>query len=280
MQASKIALVTGSSQGIGRGLALELARAGWDVGVHYGGHAPRAQEVAQEIRNMGRRCHVFQADISNLEELRRLYDEFFQVFDHIDLLVNNAGITRKMNYLDATPEHFSQVIHTNLRGTYFSGQYAARRMVKDGIKGTIINISSNHSMGTWEDFTVYAAAKGALDKLGKNIAMDLAPYGIRCVTIAPGYTQLEWFEERAVENYVNVMAPRIPMQRFLTPQEVGKAVVFLASDGAGYITGTTLYMDGGALLPVAADNRYNNPEYYTEKPLYLQEIASKEENLQ
>lgn len=271
MTQNKIALVTGSSQGIGRGIALELAKAGWDVGVHYGGHAERAQKVAEEIRSMGRKCHVFQADISKIEEIDRLYDEFFQVFDHLDLVVNNAGITRKMHYLDATPEHFAQVINTDLRGTYFSGQRAARHMVKNNIKGTIINISSNHSLGTWETFSVYAAAKAGMDKMCKNIAMDLAPYGIRCVTIAPGYTQLEHFSDEAIENYVNVMAPRIPMQRFLTPAEVGKAVVFLASDGAAYVTGTTLYMDGGALLPVAADNRYNNPELFPDPPKFLQD---------
>ena len=176
--------------------------------------------------------------------------------------MNNAGITRFQPFLEATPEMFDTVIGTDLRGTYFCAQAAARSMVEKGVKGVIINISSNHALGCWPNASFYAAAKAGLDKAGRNMAMELAPYGIRVVTIAPGYTQLperSWFTSPETQRRRDELCSRIPGGRFAQPWEIGDAVVFLASDSAGCITGTTLSIDGGALLPVLAENTFIKP---------------------
>ena len=255
----KIALVTGAGRGIGKGIALQLAKNGYDVGIHYSTTADGALDTQKQARELGARAELFHADIRNVDEIHAMFDEFFKVYDHIDLMVNNSGITRFQPFLEATPEMFDTVIGTDLRGTYFCAQAAARNMVEKGVKGVIINISSNHALGCWPNATFYAAAKAGLDKAGKNMAMELAPYGIRVVTIAPGYTQLperNWFPTPEALKFRDELFSRIPGGRFAQPWEIGDAVVFLASDSAGYITGTTLNIDGGSLLPVLAENTF------------------------
>ncbi len=251
----KVALVTGAGKGIGRGIATSLAAAGYDLGIHYATSSTGAEEIAQRVSSLGRKAVILKADIKDIAEIDKMYTCFFTEFDHLDLLVNNAGITKAAPFLEVTQALWEEVMNTDLRGTFFSSQFAARQMVKTGTQGVIIHIGSNHSQGCWPNSTVYAAAKAGLDKLTKNMALDLAPHGIRVVTIAPGYTQLEWFTEKQ-DPYMERTASRIPLRRFATPDEIGAAVVFLASQGGNYITGTTLFMDGGALLPVVAANDY------------------------
>ena len=248
----KIALVTGAGRGIGKGIALQLAKAGYDLGIHYSTSADGAKDTLAQVRALGAKAELFHADIRDVDQIHKMFDEFFKVFDHIDLMVNNAGITRFQPFLEATPEMFDTVISTDLRGTYFCAQAAARDMVAKGTKGVIINISSNHALGCWPNASFYAAAKAGLDKAGKNMAMELAPHGIRVVTIAPGYTE----PTLGAWGHHNKLTERIPAGRFAVADEIGDAVVFLASDKAGYITGTTLNIDGGALLPVLADNQF------------------------
>ncbi|MBO4297172.1 MAG: SDR family oxidoreductase [Clostridia bacterium] len=255
----KIALVTGAGRGIGKGIAIRLAGAGYDVGVHYGASADGARDTARQCRALGARAEVFQADIRHVDEIHAMFGAFFQTFDHLDLMVNNAGVTRFQPFLEATEEMFDTVIGTDLRGTYFCAQAAARSMVEKGVKGVIINISSNHAQGCWPTASFYAAAKAGVDKLGRNIAMELAPYGIRVVTIAPGYTHIPENDRPGAGGrpaWIDAISRRIPIGRIAEPEEIGDAVVFLASDGAGCITGTTLSVDGGALLPVVTENRF------------------------
>ena len=247
----KVALVTGSSKGIGRGIAICLARAGYDVGINYNSDLEGAEFTAGKVRELGGKAIVLKGNIKNLYEIQTLFEGFFKEFDHIDLMVNNAGITRGMPFLETTPELWEEVINTDFRGTYFCGQAAARKMVEKGTRGVIVNITSNHVTGCFSPFSVYSAAKAALDRLTRSMALELAEYGIRVVSIAPGCTDLEWFVGDIRENYVNRVAPRIPLKRFASTEEIGEAVVFLASEKAGFITGTSLTIDGGALLPVA-----------------------------
>lgn len=255
----KVAMVTGAGRGIGKGIAIQLAQAGYDLAIHYSTTAEGAVDTVEKVRALGARAELFHADIRDVEQIRTMFAEFSEKFDRIDLMVNNAGITRFQPFLEATPEMFDTVVGTDLRGTYFCAQSAARIMTEKKIPGIIINISSNHAQGCWSGATFYAAAKAGLNKLGMNMAMELAEYGIRVVTIAPGYTALPEHQKALQEKrsvWAESICDRIPLHRFCTPAEVGDAVVFLASDGAGYITGTTLYMDGGALLPVLAENSF------------------------
>lgn len=250
----KVAVVTGAGRGIGKGIAHSFAKAGYDVCVNYNKSAEQAEEVIQQLLGYGVRAEAVQANIADLDQVASLVEQVESRFGRLDVLVNNSGITRMMPFLETTPELFDEVVHTDFRGLYFCSQHAARLMVKQGTRGVIIHISSNHAEGNWANSTVYAAAKAAVNKLAKNMALDLAPHGIRVVGIAPGYTKNSWTEgnERAQKMIENISS-RIPMGRFCTPEEVGDAAVFLASDSAGYMTGTTIYMDGGALLPVWAE---------------------------
>ena len=252
----KKALVTGGGKGIGRGIALALAKAGYDVAVHYGSSRDGAEEMAQQIRQLGREAITLQADLKDVAAIRSLFAEYRRQFDRIDVLVNNAGITRLVPFLEVEEDVWEEVMQTDLRGSFFCAQEAARLMVATESKGVIIQISSNHSEGCWPNATVYGPAKAAVSKLVRNMALDLAPHGIRVVGIAPGYTRLEWIPESANERIAQT-ARKIPLQRFAQPAEIGDAAVFLASESGGYITGTTLFMDGGALLPVVPDNHYS-----------------------
>lgn len=255
----KIAFVTGSSRGIGKGIAIQLAKAGYDLGIHYSTTPDGAMDTKAQIEAIGRRACVYRADIRQLDQIQAMFQAFFQDFDHIDLMVNNAGVTRMKPFLEIGPDMFEEVINTDLRGSFFCAQAAARNMVDKQVHGVIINIASNHAIGCWPGSTVYAAAKAGLEKMGKNMAMELSKYGIRVVTVAPGYTLLperNWTQSEEGKKSMERTCSRIPIHRFATPTEIGDAVVFLSSEKAGYITGTTLYIDGGSLLPVLAQNEF------------------------
>lgn len=253
----KVALVTGAGRGIGMGIALKLAEAGYDIGVHYAVSREGAEEVASEIRRKGREAITLSADIKEVSEVRAMVDQLVGHFGRIDVLINNAGITKFAHILDTEEEEFDEVLGTDLKGAYFCTQQVARHMVRLGIKGVIVHNSSNHSVGCWPNATVYAAAKAGVNKMTMNMALDLAKYDIRVVAIAPGYTHKQ-LNPPEMSDAASAIASRIPLGRFCTPQEVGDAVVYLTSASAGYITGTTLFMDGGALLPVVAQNEYPN----------------------
>jgi NAD(P)-dependent dehydrogenase (short-subunit alcohol dehydrogenase family) len=250
-----LAFVTGSSRGIGAGIVLEFAKAGYDVAINYVNAHDEAFKVKEKVEREGANAVVIRGDISKLADIDRIFEEYFKAYDHIDVMVNNAGITRFASFLDATPELFELLINTDFRGSYFCAQKAAKNMIAKGIKGTIINITSNHQIGCWPEANIYGPGKAALNKFTSNAALELARYQIRMVAIAPGYTHVRETTPDRAEKYENVIR-RLPLHRFCEPWEVGKACVFLAGEGAGYITGTCLMMDGGALLPVVPDNTF------------------------
>lgn len=248
----QVAVVTGASRGIGRQIAITLAQQGYDIAVNYRSEPQKADEVCEIAKSYGVRAEKFQADIGEIDQLERMYKQIDEVFDEINVLVNNAGISNEVYFLDANEQDFDRMTKTDWKGLYFSSQMAVKRMIAKNIKGVVINISSNQVDGCWPRATIYAPTKAAVSKFTKNAAMELIKYGIRMVAVAPGYTDVGW----AADDIRMEAAQRLPMKRFATVQEVAEGVAYLASSHAAYITGTTLTIDGGALLPVVAENDF------------------------
>lgn len=248
----KVALITGAAKGIGKQIAYSLAEAGYDIIVNYHSDKMAANKVCEDAKKMGVNAVAEYADFSKLEEICQMYDRIFEQFETIDVLVNNAGISNEVYFLDATEEMFDHMTAIDWKGLFFSSQFAAKKMIEKAVRGVIINVSSNQVDGCWPRATIYAPTKAAVSKFTKNAAMELSVYGIRMVAIAPGYTDVGWkpgdIRLRAAE--------RLPFKRFATTKEIADGVVYLASEAAAYITGTTLVIDGGAILPVVAENDF------------------------
>lgn len=246
----KTALITGAGRGIGSAIAIALSKRGYDVGINYRRSREQAEETCRAAAENGAKAVCIQGSVASTEDRKRIFDEFFNAFGTIDLLVNNAGISKFAPFLEVTEEQWEKVTFTDYKGAFFCTQLAARKMVEQKKPGLIINISSNHVDGCWPDATVYGATKAALTKFGKNAAMELARYGIRVITVAPGYTDVGWPKGDGIFN----AAHKIPLGRFAAPEEVGKLVAYLASDEAAYMTGNCITIDGGALLPILPEN--------------------------
>lgn len=243
------ALITGASRGIGRALALELAEAGYDLGINYCRHRKGAEEVARTIHSKKRQALVLQADVSRKAEIDRMFDHFLAEFRHIDLLINNAGVSIFEPFLQVSEELWDKVTDVDWKGTYFCTQRAAQAMVDSG-GGVIINISSNQKDGCWPTASVYGPTKMAIAKFTRHAAFELARYGIRVIAVAPGYTDVGWPREDPVHEAKD----KIPMKRFASPSEIARVIRRLASDEFAYMTGACLDIDGGALLPVVTEN--------------------------
>lgn len=248
----KVALVTGAAKGIGRQIALEMAKAGYHIVVNYRSDREAAEELCKQIEECGVQALPVYADMAVIEDIKTMYRIALETFTHIDVVVNNAGISSEVYFLDATEEMFDKMTAIDWKGVYFSSQIAARHMEEKGIRGVIINVSSNQVDGCWPRATIYAPTKAAVTKFTKNAAMELALKGIRMVAIAPGYTDVGW-EPGDIRLEAAV---RLPLRRFATTTEIAKGVVYLASEDAAYITGSTLTIDGGATLPVVAANDF------------------------
>lgn len=249
---NKNALVTGAAKGIGRAAALELAEQGWNIAVNYHSRKEEALKLCKEIECKGVKAIAVYADMSKIDDINNMYDELEREFEPLSLVVNNAGISDEVYFMDATPADFEKMTNVDWRGVYFSSQRAAKQMVAHDIKGLIINVSSNQAEGNWPRSTIYGPTKAAVSKFTKNAAMELALYGIRMVAIAPGYTDIGW----PADSHIRDAEKRLPLRRFAKPEEIAKGIAFLASEGATYMTGCTLMMDGGATLPVVAANDF------------------------
>lgn len=252
----KTALVTGAGRGIGRAIAIELAKNGYDVGVNYFHSRERAMEVCRIIGECGGKAVPICADVSDFQQLNQMFDSFFEEFPSIDLLVNNAGISKFYPFLEVTEEQWEEITRTDWKGAFFCTQRAAQNMISQNKSGVIINISSNHADGCWPNANIYAPTKAALTKFGRNAAMELAPYGIRVITAAPGYTDVGWDKSDPIHR----AAPKIPLKRFAQPEEIARIIAFLASDACAYMTGNCVTIDGGSLLPILPENDYEPME--------------------
>jgi len=242
---NRTALITGASSGIGRAAALELAEVGYDLGINYCRHREGAEEVARAIRKKQRRALVLQADVGKKAEIDRMFDRFFAEFGHIDLMVNNAGVSMFKPFLQTSEELWDTVTNVDWKGTYFCAQRAARDMAESGRGGVIINMSSNQKDGCWPTASVYGPTKMAVAKFTRHAAFELARYGVRVVALAPGYTDVGWPEGDPVHEAKD----KIPMKRFATPEEIARVIRRLASDEFA-----CLDIDGGALLPIVTEN--------------------------
>lgn len=245
----KVAIVTGGSLGIGAGIVRRLAQEGAAVTLDYHTHRDTSDDIANEIKGKGGRVLVVQADVANVASVQDLVAQTVQTFGRLDILVNNAGIEEPMPFTDVTEESWERQIAVDLKGPYFATQAAVRQMITQGGGGCIITISSVHEEVPMVGNTVYCAAKGGLRMLTRTLAPELAEQQIRIVNIGPG----------AIATPINTatlndpakkqaLLAEIPLQRVGTPDDIASAVAWLASDQASYITGTTLFIDGGLMV--------------------------------
>jgi glucose 1-dehydrogenase len=243
----KVAVITGASSGIGRSIALEMARHGASVVVNYIGAAGLAQDVVHTIEDELGRAIAVEADISKADQVQRMISQTVSELGRVDVLVNNAGIERETPFLDKPESEWDAVTAVNLKGPFLCTQAAARDMAKRK-KRTIINISSVHEDLPFPGYSAYCASKGGLRMLCRDLALELAPYGINVVNVAPGAINTP-INERTLSDPEKKLALKreIPLGRVGEPQEVARLVCYLASDDAAYITGTTVVIDGGLM---------------------------------
>lgn len=247
MSERKTALVTGASKGVGRGIASGLANAGWDVVVNYNSDESGAKETADAVTAAGQQSWVVQANVGVSSEVGRMYEEV----DKLDagplrLLVNNAGVQTWCSLLELKEEDWDRVINTNLKGCFLNTQHAARRMIDHDLGGAIINIGSGANKRPFPNLVDYSASKGGINQLTQVAAVELGPHKIRVNCVAPGAIEIERTKLEA-NDYAGTWGPITPMRRIGYPDDVAKAVVFLASDDAEFVAGQTLYVDGGLL---------------------------------
>jgi NAD(P)-dependent dehydrogenase (short-subunit alcohol dehydrogenase family) len=253
------ALVTGAGTGIGREIALEFARRGADVVLHYAHSSAGAASAAAEIEQMGRRAYVVQADFDRIEAVIELADKAAAALGGIDCLVNNSGITMNKPFLQVTPEQFDTLYHVNVRAQFFLTQAVVRHMLPRG--GAICNLTSIHGIQGAPEHSVYAGTKGAIIAYTRTLAVELAHKGIRVNAIAPGWITVENHfkaDPASTPEAVEQMARRaIPVARVGVPLDVARLAAFLCSEEAEFIIGQTIVTDGGstALMSLFPDFR-------------------------
>jgi glucose 1-dehydrogenase len=253
----KIALVTGASHGIGRAIAPTYAREGADVAITYRGREEGARDTARQIEALGRRTLVRHAEMTDLEASAAVVDEAIGALGGLDVLVNNAGGGRGDALLELKLEDWRYTLDLCVTAPFVLGQRAARHMAGHG-GGAIINISSVHSDHVWANDTAYGVAKAALNRLTRSMAVEWARFGIRANTIAPGYINVSETPEEEARYAAKDggAAPWIVAQRTARPTEIADVALFLATAEASYVTGQTIFVDGGLLLPAITTADY------------------------
>ena len=242
----KVALVTGASRGIGQAVAVELAKAGADVIVNYIGNEAVAQETVEKVEALGRKAIKIKADVGNAEEVQAMVDEAHAAFGHIDVLVNNAGITRDGLLIRMKDSDWDDVLNINLKGVYLVSKAVAKLMVKQR-SGRIINMTSVSGVTGNVGQANYAAAKAGVIGFTKTCAKELAARGITVNAVAPGFIETA-MTDVLPEKIKEGIAATVPLGRMGQPEEIAGVVTFLASDFASYITGQVLNVDGGMVM--------------------------------
>ncbi|MBT2720688.1 3-oxoacyl-[acyl-carrier-protein] reductase [Bacillus sp. ISL-46] len=242
----KAALVTGASRGIGREIALELARQGANVAVNFSGSEAKANEVVDEIKALGREAFAVKCDVSNSEEVAEMVKGTIDRFGKLDILVNNAGITRDNLLMRMKEEEWDDVININLKGVFLCTKAVTRQMMKQRV-GRIINIASIVGVSGNPGQANYVAAKAGVIGLTKTTAKELASRNITVNAIAPGFITTD-MTEKLPEDVKTEMLKLIPLARLGEPKDIAKITAFLASDDSAYMTGQTLHIDGGMVM--------------------------------
>ncbi|MGO1059816.1 3-oxoacyl-[acyl-carrier-protein] reductase [Planococcus sp. FY231025] len=242
----KTAIITGASRGIGAEIARKLAAAGAKVVVNYSGSQEKAEAVVEEIKAGGGEAIAVKANVSDAEAVKALVDEAMQAFGSVDILVNNAGITRDNLMMRMKDDEWDDVINTNLKGVFVCTKAVMRQMMKQRA-GRIINIASIVGVMGNAGQANYVAAKAGVIGLTKTTARELASRNITANAVAPGFITTD-MTDKLGEDIQKTMLSQIPLGRFGKPEEVAKAVLFLASDDSSYMTGQTLHLDGGMVM--------------------------------
>lgn len=243
---TKTAVVTGASRGIGRAIALKLAQDGANVVVNYSGSQAKAEEVVAEIKALGQQAIAVQANVADADEVKALMGAAMDAFGSIDILVNNAGITRDNLLMRMKEDEWDSVMDTNLKGVFLCTKAVARQMMKQRA-GRIINVASIVGVAGNAGQANYVAAKAGVIGLTKTTAKELAARNILVNAVAPGFIATDMTEELP-QDVKDAMLAQIPLAKLGQPEDVANVVAFLASEGANYMTGQTLHIDGGMVM--------------------------------
>ncbi len=245
---NKVAIVTGGNSGIGQAIVLELARQGAGIVIDYVTQAEATTELEHQIAKLGDQSIGINADVSQLADLQKLVDAAVRRFGRLDIMVNNAGIETRTSVLDTTEDQYDNVMRINLKSAFFGTQLAAKQMIKQGDGGRIINVSSVHEDWPMPGNTPYCLSKGGMRMLTRTSGVELAPHNILVVGVGPGAVatpiNLSTMDDPAKLAKLNAA---IPLGRMAHPEEIARVVGFLASDGASYLTATTIFTDGGIM---------------------------------
>ena len=245
---SKVALVTGAGRGIGRAIALDLARAGADVVVNFSRSQPQAEDVCQQLAALGRRGWAVQADVSRKADIDRMFDRVEAQWGPVAILVNNAGIEPRADVCEFDEATYEAVLDTNLKGAFFCAQRALRKMREAGW-GRVINISSLHELTPTGFSALYGMSKGGLAMMMREMAKAYSRYGITINNVCPGATRTDINRQVLADPaYEARVVARIPAGFIAEPEDIAPAVTFLASEAARYITGASIFVDGGLWL--------------------------------
>jgi glucose 1-dehydrogenase len=245
----KNAIVTGSSRGIGKGCALEMAKAGANVAINYYSHPDEADQVADEIRSLGRKSLVLQGDVSEQATVESMISRSAEEFGSLDLFVSNAVYSDRELMVESDLKGFRRTIDVGMWGAFYGVRAAAQQMIKQGTGGAMAVISSPHAVIAIPTSMAYNMAKAAIDHMSRTAAIELAPHRIRVNIVHPGWIDTPGERKYFTEEQLEAGAKNLPFGRLGQPEEIGKGVVYILSDDAAYMTGSTLLIDGGVSLP-------------------------------